>query len=175
MAIAVRDVETGLFYHTIRSSQDGVAVYEGMKSTGVGTQLHAYDSDHLQEDGLPHIFNAVRKEVFNEACIRVSQIQSLVVSGWGVGLRTGIPELLFICDPALSLPQILDKVKSGKAEHGDEFDEIRMSRFAKESVIKFDYQLIADLKSSPSEWEPESAVACCLAIAKLAPDAITLG
>ena len=166
-AIAVIDSKTEHIYWTVREQ---VSVHPHLRSTGIATQLHAYDPKHLDDDGLPSIFEAVRTELMNEAGLTPADIKDLYVAGWGVGTRTGTPELLFVCHSRKKLSKILADVHKSRVEHAAEFDRMKMRAT---EPISIDYELLADLQRNRDLWEPEAAVACCLALHAMWPNAVT--
>jgi hypothetical protein len=158
-SIAIIDTSREIIYFTHRHSED-VSVHAGKKSTGVGSQLHAFDDKHKKSDGRPDIFGAAYAEIENEAGLSRSDIADLFIAGWGIGLRTGTPELLFICVSKKPLNEIADNVVDAKVMHASEFDKVKMH--GQQNTL-LDYQLLADIQENHDEWEPESAVATCLA------------
>jgi hypothetical protein len=110
----VIDTETETVYYSRRRL---VSVHASKKSTGVGTQLHAFDDHHKTPDGLPNIFGAVYRELGNEAKIRRKDIRDLYVAAWGVGIRTGTPEMLFVCDSKRPLRNIEEDVYEARVAH----------------------------------------------------------
>lgn len=168
-AIAVIDSETETVYYSRRSL---VSVHAGKKSTAVGTQLHAFDKRHLKKDGCPDIFRAAYRELWKEARISKPDIRDLYIAAWGVGTRTGTPELLFVCDSKRPLQNIEKDVVESLVPHHVEFDKQTMKHEGKN--IALDYELLADLRTHSVDWEPESAVACCFALERLAPGCVVL-
>ena len=167
MSIAVIDTKEERIFWTVRKQ---VSIHPGLRSTAVGTQLHAYDSNHVNADGVPKIFAAARNELLNDAKLFPDDIRDLYIGAWGVGTRTGTPELLFICDSVKPLSQISDDICKAHVKHAAEFDRVQMRMNV---LIKHDYELLADIYKYPDLWEPEAAVACCLALNVISPNCIS--
>ena len=166
--VAVIDSEAETLYYTFRKD---VSVHPNMKAASISTQLHAYDTKHLENDGLPNIFGAAYEELINEANIQQSDIRDFYIAAWGIGTRTGTPELLFICDTTKPLSKIYQDVCEAGVSHFSEFDREQMK---KRNGIVYDYELLADLDANPDFWEPESAVACCLALNSLVRGCVSI-
>jgi len=167
LAIAVIDSKSERIYWTIRK-KGNVSVHDVHRSTAVGTQLHAFDSLHLDTGGRPNIFGAARAELKNEAGITSEDIRDLYIAAWGVGTRTGTPEILFVCDSSKPLAETLANVCQAKVIHAGEFARNEMQS---EKPIYLDYELLADIQTKP--WEPEAAVACCLALNVISPNCVS--
>jgi hypothetical protein len=168
-AIAVIDSNAERMYYTIRKD---VSIHPGLRSTAVGTQLHAYDPKHTTSRGIPNIFSAVREELRNEANIHEKDIRDLYISAWGVGTQTGTPELLFVCDTGKPLSEINDDVCEARVSHASEFSRLEMMSMEEDNIV-LDYQLLAHLDTHPDQWEPEAAVASCFALGALVKDCVS--
>lgn len=169
IAIAVIDSQAERVYWTLRSKQNQVSIHPGLRSTAVGTQLHGFDQRHFR-DGVPDVFAAARTELFNEAHLNADDIRDLYVTGWGIGTRTGTPEVLLVCDTSKPLAQILKDVQCAIVPHAAEFDRIQM---VEDKPIWLDYELVADFAQHSDGWEPEAAVATCLALNVLSPNCVS--
>lgn len=169
ITIAVIDSESEMLYTAFRTN---VSVHPDMRAASIGTQLHAYDSKHLETDGRPNIFGAAYQELNNEANITEDDIRDLYVAGWGIGLRTGTPELLFVCDSRKLLHTVFREVCDADIRHSDEFDTKKMTP---NDCIMYDYEFLAAVAENPDAWEPESVVACGLAFNGMVEGCIAFG
>lgn len=164
----VNENERRLFY--ILRSKKGVSVHPGTKGAAVGTQLHAYSTEHRNEDGSPNITGALYEELQHEAGIGHNDVKGLYMVGWGIGTRTGTPELLFVCvtRKEKKLSDIVSDIIENIVSHYIEFDRVKMrEELGSNSLILSDYRILADIledsRKPRPQWEPESAVASCFA------------
>jgi len=171
LTVAVVDRENELVWCPFRDPET-VTIAPGKRGAGVGTQLHGDWEKHKFPDGSPNIFGAVYNELKNEPGLKKCDITGDIrLVAWGVGTRTGTPELLFICNSTKALSEIRKAINEGKTPHHKEFDKTKLQS---DICILHDYEVLADMLQNREKWEPESAVANCLAIRQWAEEAVDI-